>query len=40
MATKSSGTSPNQRRKYDEAFKAEVLRFANHVFEPVRRAHQ
>ncbi len=28
MATKSSGASPNKRRKYDEAFKAEALRLA------------
>ncbi len=28
MATKSSGASPDQRRKYDEAFKAEALRLA------------
>ncbi|WP_170172652.1 hypothetical protein [Hymenobacter rigui] len=26
MATKSNGASPDQRRKYDEAFKAEALR--------------
>ena len=29
MATKSSGTSPDKRRKYDEAFKAEALRLAS-----------
>ena len=29
MASKSSGTSPDKRRKYDEAFKAEVLRLAS-----------
>ena len=28
MATKSSGTSPDKRRKYDESFKAEALRLA------------
>ena len=29
MATKTSGTSPDKRRKYDEAFKAEALRLAS-----------
>ena len=29
MASKSSGTSPDKRRKYDESFKAEALRLAN-----------
>ena len=29
MATKTSGSSPDKRRKYDEAFKAEVLRLAS-----------
>ncbi|MBF9239624.1 transposase [Hymenobacter sp. BT683] len=29
MATKSIGASPDQRRKYDEAFKAEALRLAS-----------
>lgn len=29
MATKTSRVSPNKRRKYDEAFKAEALRLAN-----------
>ena len=29
MATKSSGTSPDKRRKYDVAFKAEALRLAS-----------
>ena len=29
MASKSSGTSPDKRRKYDEAFKAEALRLAS-----------
>ncbi|MFC7671312.1 hypothetical protein ACFQT0_31260 [Hymenobacter humi] len=29
MAAKSSGSSPNQRRKYDEAFKAEAWRLAS-----------
>ena len=28
MATKPSGASPDKRRKYDEAFKAEALRLA------------
>jgi transposase len=28
MATKSSGSSPDKRRKYDDAFKAEALRLA------------
>ncbi len=28
MASKSSGTSPDKRRKYDEAFQAEALRLA------------
>ena len=28
MATKTSGASPDKRRKYDEAFKAEALRLA------------
>jgi transposase len=28
MATKTSGSSPDKRRKYDEAFKAEALRLA------------
>ena len=28
MAAKTSGTSPDKRRKYDEAFKAEALRLA------------
>ena len=28
MATKSNGASPDKRRKYDEAFKAEALRLA------------
>ena len=29
MATKTSGTSPDKRRKYDEAFKAEAPRLAS-----------
>ena len=29
MASKFSGTSPDKQRKYDEAFKAEVLRLAS-----------
>ena len=29
MATKTNGASPNKRRKYDEAFKAEALRLAS-----------
>ena len=29
MATKSSGASPDKRRKYDEAFKTEALRLAS-----------
>ena len=29
MTAKKSGSSPDQRRKYDEAFKAEVLRLAS-----------
>ncbi|MDO7886478.1 transposase [Hymenobacter cheonanensis] len=29
MATKTSGVSPDKRRKYDEAFKAEALRLAS-----------
>jgi transposase len=29
IATKFSGTSPDKRRKYDEAFKAEALRLAS-----------
>ena len=29
MATKTNGTSPDKRRKYDEAFKAEALRLAS-----------
>ena len=29
MATKTSGASPDKRRKYDEAFKAEALRLAS-----------
>lgn len=29
MLTKSSGASPDKRRKYDEAFKAEALRLAS-----------
>ena len=29
MATKTSGSSPDKRRKYDEAFKAEALRLAS-----------
>ena len=29
MATKISGSSPDKRRKYDEAFKAEALRLAS-----------
>jgi len=29
MASKSSGTSPDKRRKYDEAFKTEALRLAS-----------
>ena len=29
MAAKSSGSSPDKRRKYDEAFKAEALRLAS-----------
>ena len=28
MATKTNGASPDKRRKYDEAFKAEALRLA------------
>jgi transposase len=28
MATKTSGSSPNKRRKYDEVFKAKALRLA------------
>ena len=28
MTVKKSGASPDQRRKYDEAFKAEALRLA------------
>jgi transposase len=28
MATKTSGASPDKRRKYDEAFKVEALRLA------------
>ena len=34
MANKSSGTSPDKRRKYDEAFKAEALRRALAVRRP------
>ncbi|WP_375437696.1 transposase [uncultured Hymenobacter sp.] len=29
MATKTSGVSPDKRREYDEAFKAEALRLAS-----------
>ena len=29
MATKTNGASPDKRRKYDEAFKAEALRLAS-----------
>ena len=29
MTAKKSGSSPDQRRKYDEAFKAEALRLAS-----------
>ena len=29
MEAKTSGTSPDKRRKYDEAFKAEALRLAS-----------
>ena len=29
MATKTDGASPDKRRKYDEAFKAEALRLAS-----------
>ena len=29
MATEAPGTSPDKRRKYDEAFKAEALRLAS-----------
>ncbi|MBO2008793.1 transposase [Hymenobacter negativus] len=29
MATKTNGSSPNKRRKYDAAFKAEALRLAS-----------
>ena len=29
MTVKTSGSSPNKRRKYDESFKAEALRLAS-----------
>jgi transposase len=40
MATKSSGASPEKRRKYNEAFKAEVLRLASESHSPHAAAGQ